>query len=418
MKFAALILAAAVCCGAAPAGVTAVQQADALSGIAGVQVFLQAGVDRETPAQNGLAALVAQTVLRTPENGAPLEDAVKAAGGTVFFTMEPARVRFYAECAPQTYAACLQMLGAALAKPDFSQTTLDDARKRLNGMIAADQHSALRVGMDMLNRSFYQNSDAGLPRYGMSESLASFSASDARAFYAAHYRRGDAVVSAAGTIPSAAPPAASAVAGLPPGTSSPIVIRQAALPAVSRELIAHRDVSVPWLVAQYRAPDMNSRDFGAMLILAQFMQRTLSEVSDVPTIATKPQSEQGVGAYYNFDAKPANIIVYVDGGLGDPARTFSTALGVVGVLGQARLGGDLAQLKNYALGRVLESSQTVEERALLGGIYASRGLSPDYRAQITKAINSTTAADLQRVASRYLNAPTIALVLPRSAQAQ
>jgi predicted Zn-dependent peptidase len=38
----------------------------------------------------------------------------------------------------------------------------------------------------------------------------------------------------------------------------------------------------------------------------------------------------------------------------------------------------------------------------------------DYLTMALKAMNNTTAADLQRVATQYLSVPTIALVLPRS----
>jgi predicted Zn-dependent peptidase len=330
--------------------------------------------------------------------------------------MEPRRVRFYLEGAAPSYGALQQMVAAALAHPDFSAATIADARSKLNGKIDGDQRSALRVGIDMLNRSFYENSDAGLPRYGMSETLAAFSSADVRSFYAAHYRRGDAVISSMGNIADARTSPSLVAAGLPAGSSSPIVVRAAPLPGTSRQIIARRDVPVPWLIAQYHAPDISSKDFGAMLVLTQFMQRTLADVSDVPSIATRSASERGVGTLYNFDASPANVIVYVDGGLGDPMRSFSMALGVVGVLGHAKLGGDLSDLKSFAIGRLLEDSQSLQARSLLAAIFAEHHLGGDYQTQLIKAINATTAADLQRVAARYLSAPTIALVLPRAKQ--
>ncbi|HKU67616.1 MAG TPA: hypothetical protein VJP85_07570, partial [Candidatus Baltobacteraceae bacterium] len=117
-----------------------------------------------------------------------------------------------------------------------------------------------------------------------------------------------------------------------------------------------------------------------------------------------------------FDARPANVIIYVDGGLGDPTRTFATALTVVNVLGHAKLGGDLDEMKSYAAGRLLEDTVTMQDRAWFAAVFASRGVTGDYFSRALKAIDSTTAADLQRVASRYLGAPTIALVLPRTKQ--
>jgi predicted Zn-dependent peptidase len=154
-----------------------------------------------------------------------------------------------------------------------------------------------------------------------------------------------------------------------------------------------------------------------MLILTAFMQRTLADVSEVPAIATHSAASRGVGAYYNFDTQPANVIIYVDGGLGDPTRTFATALTVVNILGQAKMSGDLSEMKSFATGRLLEDTATLQDRAWLAGVFAARHMPNDYITHALKAMSTTTAADLQRVAMQYLSVPTIALVLPRSQSA-
>ncbi len=421
----ALLLAAAMAVGtpcaraAAPAGrnVTVVRQSDSGADLAGAELLLQAGLDRQSPRQNGLAALVAQVILDTPVSpgGVALEKTVAGGGGSIDYVVEPRHVRFYLQALPSSFVPSLAQFRAALAKPDFSDATLRAARASLDRKRARNQRLALSVGVDMLNRAFYKNSDAGLPPLGMPQTVAGFSAADAAAFYAAHYRRGDAVVSAVGKL-SAVNDAdfAGLVDGLPAGTSPTIAVRMAALPSNSQQLIAHRDVPVPWLVAQYPAPDLRSKDFGAMLILTAFMQRTLADVSEVPSIATPSAAQRGVGAYYNFDTHPANVIIYVDGGLGDPTRTFATALTVVNVLGHAKLAGDLNEMRAFAAGRFLESTQSLQDRAWLAGVFAATGTNGDPLASIVKAIDSTNATDLQRVALHYLGSPTIALVLPRS----
>ncbi len=60
------IAAAAAASPAASSGVTVVEQPNPSSDLVGTEVLLQAGLDRQTPRQNGLAALVAETILHTP----------------------------------------------------------------------------------------------------------------------------------------------------------------------------------------------------------------------------------------------------------------------------------------------------------------------------------------------------------------
>ncbi len=411
---------AALCCAFAFAALparsaTLVEQPDPTAQLVGTEVLLRAGVDRQTPKQSGLAALVAECVLRTPVNGMPLQEAAAANGGSITYTIEPRDVRFYVEGLTGSYATLLDIFRTALSKPDFSAQTLSAARAALVQKIAQNQRVALSVGIDMLNHAFYQDSDAGMPPYGVPATLASFGAADAQAFYAEHYRRDEAVVSVVGNLRDVAGAQyENVVAGLAPGVSRAVTVDIPKLPSNSRQLIARRDVPVPWLIAQYRAPDVKSKDFGAMLILTAFMQRTLADVSEVPAVATKSAASRGVGAYYNFDTEPANVIIYVDGGLGDPTRTFATALTVVNILGQAKLSGDLGEMKAYATGRFLEDTVTMQDRAWLAAVLAAHHITGENLTYALKAMNATTGADLQRVAKEYLGIPTIALVLPRS----
>ena len=85
-------------------GVTIVSQSDTAASLVGVAFVVRAGLDRQTMKQNGLAALVAEMIVRTPVtlpsdsaqgkpaqgNGTtlPLEDAVAARGGSVHFTVD------------------------------------------------------------------------------------------------------------------------------------------------------------------------------------------------------------------------------------------------------------------------------------------------------------------------------------------
>ncbi|MDQ2663475.1 MAG: hypothetical protein M3Y18_05500, partial [Candidatus Eremiobacteraeota bacterium] len=157
-------------------------------------------------------------------------------------------------------------------------------------------------------------------------------------------------------------------------------------------------------------------DFGPMLVLATFLTRTLGEVAELPSVSTRPFSERGVGALYDFGGDPASVTVYVDGGLGEPQRTFATALTVVNILGHAKLQGGIDDMKAAARGQFLQQAQTIRDRARLAGLFASRAMGADFQTEAVSAIDRTTSADLQRVAARYLGSPTVALVLPRSMQ--
>ncbi len=64
-------------------GVTIIEQQDPSAPLVHIEFVVRAGLDRQTLQQNGLAALTAQTILRSPVDGTPLEDAIAAHGGSI-----------------------------------------------------------------------------------------------------------------------------------------------------------------------------------------------------------------------------------------------------------------------------------------------------------------------------------------------
>jgi len=231
-------------------GGSVVRQDDPVADLAGTQVRIPAGLDRQNPDQNGLAALVAESILQTPVDGVPLGDSIAGDGGSIVYDVGPHDVRFYLEGLPASYGSMLGRFRSALARPDFSAPALARARTALGARIARTQQFPLTVGLQMLNRTFYTDSDAGMPPLGLPQTLAGFVTSDAQAFFSAHYLRGGAVVSAAGKLSCMASGSLDNLLGvLRPGSSAPVKVALKQLPSNTRQLIARRDIPVPWLIA-------------------------------------------------------------------------------------------------------------------------------------------------------------------------
>jgi predicted Zn-dependent peptidase len=404
------------------AGVPIVVQRDAASALTGVEYFVRAGLDRQSVSENGLAALTAESLLHMPVTfdrpgggtaTVPLADAIAASGGSIAYTMDGHDVRFYIEGVAGSEDALLQLFAGVLAKPSFSPDVVRDARNALQRKLDENQQIALQVALEMLDRSFYPGS-SGMPPYGDAASLAQLTSHDAASFFARYYRRGGSVVSAVGAVDQLSSGTldrlASAVSA---GSTAPSRNYGQKLRGSSQQLVAHRDVNAPWLVAQYPAPPLGSRDFGAMLVLVAFIDRTLADVAEVPSVISRSLEDQATGTIYRYDAQPANLIVYLDGGLGDPTKTFATTLTVINLLGATRLQGSIEDFKATARGDFAFDSTSLENRAWIAGVFAMQGAPPQYMSRTLDAIARVSPTDLQRVARKYLGNPTIALILPR-----
>jgi len=392
-----------------------VVESDADSAISGVQIFVAAGLDRESASNNGIAALVAECVIRTPVNGMPLRDAIAAAGGSLTYTVDGRSVHYYLEARSEHLAALVDPVAQALANPDFSVPTIAAGRASLIARQTEFESNPLSVGIQMFRRSYYATG-AGQPALGNSATLAQLSSRDLGAFYRANYKRRAVLSSVVGSVtPELSDGLKRLAGGLADGPVAPVQERARPIPASAPRIVAHRDVSAPWVVVGFAAPAPSSRDFGAMLVL----ETLLSGAFERNSTTTLGFLERSIGAFYLYDSTPASLVVYVNGSQVDPSLALRELLLVSRSLSQRPLGADtLRHFKAAAQGQFLADSVNLSDRAYLLGAFSSQGLGDDSINSALDALQRTTAADVQRVAKAYLQRYIVALVLPRQTPGQ
>lgn len=392
-------------------GARAYVHADPAAPLAGVELFLRAGPDRQTGSQTGLAALVADAVLRTPVDGVPLAEAVDALGASITYAVSPQNVRFYLDGTPEALAAAAPLAARALGAPSFAPATLAAARASLAERSADDDVDPRLVGRAMLRSSYYRNG-AGQPELGNAGALAAFTAADAKAFYDAWYRRGDAVVAAVGRTGAATDAAARAlVTALPAGTAPPSALATRAFGAEPKRIVTHRDIGAPYVVLGFAAPPLGDKDFPAALVL----RALLGGIFDRASATTLPPVFRPVGTIYGYDAAPAQLVLWINGARVDPDAGLTAVTAVAKAAAAKPIGASvLARYKDSARGAWTLETISLDERAFAIGNAVTHGLDADASDDVAAAIDRVTAADVQRVAKKYFQKFDVALVIPRS----
>ena len=386
-------------------------ESDADARLAGVQIFFSAGLDRQTMAQSGVAALVAECIARTPVDGSALRDAIADRGGTLQYTIDGRAARYYLEARAEDLPAVLALFARVLAAPDFSSATLASARSALSTRANDIEGTALSVGVQMFRRSYYE-AGAGLPALGTTSSLAALAPSDAAAFFRAQYRRSGVGASAVGRVTPEITSALRALGdALPEGTLAPVSAKARAIPENAPRIVARRDVGAPVIVVGFAAPSPGSKDFGAMLVLESLLSNSFERTS----ATTLGIVERSVGASYLYDGSPASLIVYVDGRRVDPTVVIRELLIVSKSLASQPLSTDsLRRFKATAEGAFVTGAVTLSDRSYVLGTLGAQGLGPDAINSTLASIEHVGAADVRRVAKKYLQRYIVALVLPRS----
>jgi predicted Zn-dependent peptidase len=401
---AALVIALGLNVAAAPAKTTSLdvgaaklylQQGDDTAMLAGLELFVSAGLNRETDQQNGLAALTAQAILQAPASGTSLGDAVAARGGSLSYVIGPQYARFYLEAPPASIGALAALVGKTMAGPVVTPATLTAARTAVSARIADDENNPV----------------AGLPTNGTTATLANFGVADVKSFLAAHYRRGGAIVTAVGHVTAPVADAGRTLAmALPDGTETAAVTTSRAFGSTPKRIVTQRDIGVPYVMLGFAAPSIGDKDFGAMLVVRSL----LSDVFDRQSATTLPAYARTVGVLYNYDTKPASLAMYINGQQVEPTAGLSTVDEVLkDISGKALTPGLLKRYKAIAHGEWETESISLADQAWSISTFVEQGADPDYAQTALAAIDATSAADVLRVAQAYLQKFTVALIVPR-----
>lgn len=385
-------------------------QADADAQLVALTLVLDGGTAYQSAAQNGLAALAAETILHTKIDGIALQDRIVADGGTIDFTVDPSVVRFSIEALPDALPAIAHDVAQALAAPDTSGATIAAARAELADRIADDERNPLVVGLEMLHGSFYVGG-AGQPALGTGATVAGLTGTDVATFIGQHYRRGGAFVSAAGRIDDHSRVAAQSILdALPAGAVPAAQITLRPPDAAGKQIIAHRDIGIPVVMVGFAAPALGDPDFAAMLVVRAMIDR----VSQRVTSTTVDPFERGIAAIYDYDVKPATFTVAFNGGRLDPPTAIAAMQALLHDLATKPLdASELQQYRQTARGAWALEAVSLPDRAWQVGAAVEQGAAPDLASAVGAQIDQVSADDVERVARTYLQHSTIALVLPR-----
>jgi zinc protease len=391
-----------------PNGVIVATQTSPDTPLVGVQVFLPAGLAQQPSDKVGVAAVTASMVLHSPvEGSADLSSVADKIGGLIAYTVDQLDTRFSIECKAADLPRLLSDLSSAIKSP--AATQFPQARDAaIAAASKANQDPAL-TAYAMVRQVAFEGTTYARPDSGAPTTLAKLTANDALAF-ASQYRHGTGtVVALSGNVtPDVLAAASAAFSGF---TSGPVPRPPSPTPpSHTREVVAHRNVDTPWVAVGYSAPSVYGSDFPAMLVIETLLGRG----GDIHTFAfgsSAPSPQDFVGGYYQFEAQPGLLVEFFNGANVD--RDLHNLEDGVGRLRGGLLPADLLDhARSAALGDFLTSVTTLDDESWLLGRSALAPTGAGFENSLPARIAAVSAADVQRVARKYLSAQTIAVVLP------
>ncbi|HEV3157379.1 MAG TPA: insulinase family protein [Candidatus Baltobacteraceae bacterium] len=378
-----------------------------------VDVFIPAGLERETVATSGISALLLRCLFQTPVTGvsgtSSLKDAVESFGASIDADVTGQWSRISLVARSDQMPLLVDDLYHALANPDFSAKNLAMARKGLLSRLGETASEPVTVGVEMFRRAYYVGGN-GLPALGSVPSIMRLRTADLSGFFAQTYVQGGAHVSLVGLqTPALRDSVKRLVGSLRPGSLPAVTIQTRPFEEKPMRVVARRKIGNPLIVVGFPAPSPENRDFATMLVINAVLTEGIA--TERTTESDVPES---IGSSYLYDIAPASLAVYINGGRLDPNFGVNQLINVASSLGDRELNAEaLTKFKAVARGSLLMSTLNAGERASLLGLFAQGGANDPLNG-VLSSLDAVSGADVQRVAKQYLKNYTVALVLPQN----
>jgi zinc protease len=378
-------------------------------------IAFDAGARRDPEGKAGLASLTASCLtLGTKELSATqfnqkvdfMGSSISVAAGSDYAQASFTSLKKYGD-------DTLRLLAAALTTPALSDAEITRKRDEHVADIKAQEEQPGYVAGVTFRKKLFGNHPYGHPSEGTAESVAKLTPQDVRDFYHAHYKIGSAVIAVVGDVkagdvraklektldalkgsvpPQAAPPAPS----VPPGIH-PVLIDRSVVQAtliLGSGGIARSDPDY------YRVQVMNY-----ILGGGGFASRLMKIVRSKAGLA------YGISSGFEAGKFPGSFAVNTQ----TKNKSSNEALRLI--LGQLRdmqehpvSDAELGSAKKYLIGSFplkLDRQSSIASFILQVELY---GLGLDYAGRYPKLIAAVSAADVQRVAQKYLHPDALVLV--------
>ena len=413
-----------------PNGVILVPTLDRTAPRVAISLLVGEGAADETAATAGWRRLLVNAMARQAPEGYALgegetaqkESLVNAAaqlGGVITVSVGDDVVEISVNGDSARGTQLLQLALALLQSPRLSDETLDKARTaQLDRIGAEDLDATTRIDAAIRTQVFRDKSGAlvayGLPDNGTQTSVESLDNARLRELQT-RLANAPLTVSAAGDLDLAA--LRTTLAQLPQRAATATVKPEFAQPKKGAPSLKVRELPVDgaYVLVSYPLNNFSSADGPAMRVLVAALSdakgaRLPARLSDT-LVKGAPQADS-VSAQWLNRRYASEILLTAQTAPSSVEGVKNVLIEEVGQLAQKPLSGqELDRAKAFARGDWALDRQNLRDRAFLAGLPTAVGALPDATWQ--QRLSEVSAADVQRVAKKYLASYAVALVMPK-----
>jgi predicted Zn-dependent peptidase len=401
-------------------GLTVIVRDNPLAPVVAVSVLLKMGARWEREQNAGISNFLQAVIVKgtTRRDGAELADAIAGLGGkmTAYGEVDYSEIR--GSALARFWRELLRLTAELAREPKLAPADVDSERDWLLSRLQRRHDNAPARAFDELYALLYGPHPYGRPPLGTRESLTRIDHAALVEWYRSFYRpeRMIVVVSGQVAIDEVRAEVRRLFGGMvrggdtaPPSNPRPVSER--------RRIVIEQPAQQAQILVGTLAPALDDPDHAAVKVLSTLLGggmagRLFVELRDRRGLAYSATS------YYDPVKEPGALVLYL-GTAPENVERAEAALGreIERIRREPVAAEELTRAKNYLLGRYEMDRRTNERRAWYLGFYELEDVGAEYPERYRGDVERVTAADVLRVAQRYLTGLTTVVLRPAAAAA-
>lgn len=410
-------------------GLTVLVKPEPGSGLVAIEAIVKAGAGQETIQTAGVGNFVCQMLLASTRMSSA--DDIAAVADEVGGNLESQWHEDFAEVHVITTSAMFnraaRLVGECLTDANFESKWVEKVRADLLRQVDHDTDDVFQKSYVKLRELLYEDNGYRRPPFGFRRTIQMASAQDLEKFYRAYYVPNNIVLAIVGDVKveQALDRAEKMFAGM----SCAKLPRDRGVPDESmppgRMQATEADLPTAYLMLGWLAPSVCSDDYAAMTVAVNALGGGKGSMM-FREIRQKRGMGYDLGVVFPKLRYQSHIVAYI---ITDPFKIVPTSpnptpilddvksalLDQVNLLRTTHLSDkDLRRAKGYTIGNYAMQQQRLMDRALLLGWFEAIGPGYELYWRFPDVLEKVTAADVQRVAKRYLDTYAAYLIMPRT----